>query len=512
MKKKWLTMSLAFLVTASMIAGCSSGKSANSGSGKADNVQNVQDDMKEHMTINMMIKSYEGGGWPENHPVIDYLDKKFNIDLKIQWIPSDSYEEKLNVLVASGNFPDTFWLQKEDFLKWRDKGLYLDVKPFLSKYPNLLKNLGGDEAFQLMSPKGKYYGLPYYVVETRNSLGIRQDWLDKLQLKMPATIDDFYNVAKAFAKQDPDGDGKDDTLGFSASLTPDKTDFAHIDPLKATFGLVNQWGVKDGKLINWHTQNQELKDFASFMQKAYAEGVLDRDFAVNKTKDPQDKYAADKVGTTDVNPAGFDRYESTLKKIAPQAVTSQLLPPKGPNGAQGTTTFAAGESKIVINAKIDPKKQDRILKLMDYFVSDEGDALIKNGIEGLDYKKDGDQYTKLDAFDKDRPQILSSWFLRRFDLNFSGNLWDDPKEISKVTQWYKNNEPFKWPNVSIGLTSDTDNKVGTTINQKFMSALVKIIMGEAPIDMIDQAVEQWKKDGGDKITQEYNDAYQQLQK
>jgi ABC-type glycerol-3-phosphate transport system substrate-binding protein len=495
-----------------MMAGCS-GKPSATGSQKADGAQNVQDDMKDRLTINLMTKSYQGGGWPDNHPVIDYLDKKFNIDLKIQWIPADSYEEKLNVLAASGNFPDAFWLQKEDFLKWRDKGIFLDVKPSLSKYPNLLKNLGGDEAFQLMSPKGKYYALPYYSIETRNSLGIRQDWLDKLHLKMPVTIDDFYNVAKAFTKQDPDGDGKADTMGFSASLSADKTDFAHIDPLKAAFGLVDQWGIKDGKLINWHTQNKELKDFASFMQKAYSEGVLDKDFAVNKAKDPQDKYTANKVGVMDVNPGNFYKsYEPTLKKIAPQAVTSQLLPPKGPDGKQGTTTFSAAESKIVINAKIDPKKQDRILKLMDYFVSDEGDKLIKNGIEGLDYKKDGNKYTKLDAFDKDRPQILSGWFLRKFDLKYSFNLWDDPKEIEKITQWYKNNAPFKWPNASIGLTSETDNKVGTTIDQKFMSALIKVIMGEAPVDSIDQAVDQWKKGGGDKIIQEYNEAYQQSQK
>jgi hypothetical protein len=45
-----------------------------------------------------------------------------------------------------------------------------------------------------------------------------------------------------------------------------------------------------------------------------------------------------------------------------------------------------------------------------------------------------------------------------------------------------------------------------------MSALIKVIMGEAPVDSIDQAVDQWKKGGGDKIIQEYNEAYQQSQK
>ena len=50
-----------------------------------------------------------------------------------------------------------------------------------------------------MNPEVKYYGFPYYLTEMRDSLAIRQDWLDKLGLKTPTTVDEFYEVAKAFA-------------------------------------------------------------------------------------------------------------------------------------------------------------------------------------------------------------------------------------------------------------------------------------------------------------------------
>ena len=42
----------------------------------------------------------------------------------------------------------------------------------------------------------------------------RQDWLTKLNLQVPTTVDEYYNVATAFASQDPDGNGKKDTYAF----------------------------------------------------------------------------------------------------------------------------------------------------------------------------------------------------------------------------------------------------------------------------------------------------------
>jgi len=511
---KWFSMSAATLLATSMVAGCSGGSapSQDKGGESAPAAQSAQDDLKDKLELNIMAISYEGGGWPANNPMIDYLNKKFNIDLKFQWISQDNYNEKLNVMAASGEFPDSFLLMKDDFLKWRDKGVFLDLKPYISKYPNLTKQLGGEEQLQFMSPKGKYYSLPYYQIETQSSLGIRKDWLDKLGLKMPTTVDEFYNVAKAFAKQDPDGNGKNDTYGFSTSLVPNKTDLKHIDQIKFAFGLVNNWGLKDGKLFSWHTQTKELKDFAAYMAKAYAEGVLDKDFAINKVKDPQDKYEAGKVGIDDVVPNVFyQTIDPNTKKIDPKAETVQLLPPKGPTGLQGTATNAITQ-RIVVNAKIDKKKQDRMLMLLDYLVSDEGNTLNKNGIEGVHYKKDGDKYVKLDAFDKDRPILISSWYLRRFDLNTQIRLWDDKTMVDNVNKWFKNSEPYKMTNYAAGLESATETKTGISIDQKFMTALIKVIMGEQPVDSLDQAVEQWKKDGGDKITQEYNDAYQQSAK
>jgi putative aldouronate transport system substrate-binding protein len=49
---------------------------------------------------------------------------------------------------------------------------------------------------------------------------VRQDWLDKLGLEGPQTIDDIESIARAFIEQDPDGNGVADTYGLTGTLQP----------------------------------------------------------------------------------------------------------------------------------------------------------------------------------------------------------------------------------------------------------------------------------------------------
>ncbi|UQZ80934.1 Lipoprotein LipO precursor [Paenibacillus konkukensis] len=496
--KTWTPLLLAGALAAGA-AGCSQG---NSASGDAPSGS------KEPLTINMMTTSYAGGGWPEDHPIIKEIDKKLNINLKVQWVPSDTYSQKLNVMAASNDFPDVFYVPEAEFNKWRDKGVFMDVKPELGNYANLTKYIPAD-AMAKMNPKDKYYGFPYYVTDTRDTLAIRKDWLDKLGLKMPTTTDEFYEVAKAFATKDPDGNGQADTPGFSFGIVNNK--FSQIEPIMGAFGLGNDWAEINGQLVPMQVQTEELKQFAAFMQKAYAEGVMDKDFPANKLKDSVAKLEAGKTGIAMiVTNEFFNGTLPTLKKLTPSAELVQLLPPKGPSGKQTSQTLQM-TNKIVINAKIDAAKKQRILQMLDYMLSDEGYDLIKNGIEGVHYTKSGDgKFQKLEAFDKDRPQLLSTWFFRRFDPGIQIRKWDDQEVAQKIKTIIDANEKFRWTNPAEGFFSETMTKKGANLQQKWMETMTKVIVGQAPLAAIDDAAAAWKRDGGDEIIKEINAQYQTL--
>lgn len=507
MKKRLALTVTASLIAMSLAACGTEGK--NAGGDTSGKQTAVVDDGTEKMDITMLVSTAAGGGWPDDHPMIKRLNEKLNINLKFQWVPGDSFDEKMNVLAASNNFPDVFQVWNASlYAKWQEKGVFLDLKPLLGQYPNITKSIPQAD-LQLMNPKDHIYGLPIYAPAFRSNLSVRNDWLQKLGLSMPTTVDEFYNVAKAFASNDPDGNKKNDTIGFSMSVSANGN-IVGIDYLKGAFGLANNWKEEGGKLVPQQTQAKEWKDLATFLRKAYAEGVLDKDFAVNKERDPWNKLEANTNGIAEVNPNEvYTVSMPTLQKLDPKADIVQLNPPKGPTGLQFANTIVS-TSKVVVNSKVDAKKQQRIMKLLDYILSDEGYTLIKNGIEGVHYKKEGDKFVKLDAFDKDRPQILSTWFLRRFDPGIQIRLWDDKSYEQKVLSWFNTTEKYRWTDPAAGLVSETSSKSGADLNKKLTAAIVKAIVGQEPIESIDKAIEQWKSGGGDKIVQETNELYAKL--
>lgn len=64
---------------------------------------------------------------------------------------------------------------------------------------------------------GKMMAVPSVTAEDFSMLWIRQDWLDRLGLKPPKTVDDLEAIAKAFVENDPDGNSKRDTIGLASS-------------------------------------------------------------------------------------------------------------------------------------------------------------------------------------------------------------------------------------------------------------------------------------------------------
>ena len=74
---------------------------------------------------------------------------------------------------------------------------------------------------------------------------IRKDWLDKLGLEQPKTIDDFYNVLKAFKEQDPDGNGANDTYGM---IVTDYLD-GPLNNIAIWMGAPNQYGLRTASLL-----------------------------------------------------------------------------------------------------------------------------------------------------------------------------------------------------------------------------------------------------------------------
>jgi ABC-type glycerol-3-phosphate transport system substrate-binding protein len=131
--------------------------------------------------------------------------------------PAD-FTSELTTRAAAGSMPDLIQFDDQKLLfSLYDQGILLeDWNPYKSVMPQTFKNIG-DTQTKFYTKSGKLVAIPTEGGDQFWSFMIRQDWLDKLGLKMPTTPEELIAVGQAFTFNDPDGNGRNDTYGFTSA-------------------------------------------------------------------------------------------------------------------------------------------------------------------------------------------------------------------------------------------------------------------------------------------------------
>lgn len=124
--------------------------------------------------------------------VMNALEKMTDTKLDINWVASSSYADKESVLMASGDLPDimVFLTKDNTYIKSVKAGAFWNLTKYIKDYPNLQKYIS-KQAFQNVSLNGQIYGIPRARDLSRTGFAFRKDWLQKLGLEVPKTIDDW---------------------------------------------------------------------------------------------------------------------------------------------------------------------------------------------------------------------------------------------------------------------------------------------------------------------------------
>ncbi len=166
---------------------------------------------------------------------------------------------------------------------------------------------------------------------------IRMDWLDKLGLKVPVTMEEFREVARAFTLKDPDGNGKQDTYGTSFRQNVNFIDsFFHAYGVAPGHHQAGMWRVRNGKQTNDWVQPQ-MKEALLNLASWYKEGLIAPESLTYDWNNWWAQYLQNKIGMWYHQPARLPEMNATLKKAGIEnAKMWPIDPPKGPYG-QGTT-------------------------------------------------------------------------------------------------------------------------------------------------------------------------------
>ncbi|MDQ8737894.1 extracellular solute-binding protein [Paenibacillus sp. LHD-38] len=376
-----------FLLTISLLgallAGCSGGsgetKDGNTKEGDTPSKASTAKPSNGESDKPIKLEIIESGNnlpTPDKDIIKKELDKALNIDLNLTVYPSnDDYVNQLNVRMSSGNFPDLFMVSRQQLIQFSKQGLLLDITPYMDKLQQTVDYIGEDSVKKGMVD-GKVYGISKSPQIPYNTLWIRKDWLDKLKLQVPTTIEQLKDVAEAFTTQDPDGNGKPDTFGLTGGKL-----FA-FSPVFGAFGvgMPGNFYEKDGAVVN-ALYDPAMKDALTLIQQMIASGSVDPELLANSGLQHQEKAIKGQAGMVYIDWPNMtkEQFVEQIKTVNPNAEWLQMAAPSGPGGQfDGSWDIGAAPGRFAIPKALekDPEKLQRVFDLLNYISNPEGGSML----------------------------------------------------------------------------------------------------------------------------------------
>jgi len=448
------------------------------------------------------------------------VEKLIGKKLKVTWVPNAEYGDKSNVTLASDKLPDVMVVNEKgpSFVKAAEAGAFWDLTGKLDKYPNL-KPADEQTAKNTMT-NGKTYGIYRVRPLLRSGIVIRKDWLAKLGLKEPQTVDELRAVAKAFTEQDPDGNGKKDTYGLIIPKWPGNYASASpYDVIETWFGAPNGWGERDGKLVPGF-DTPEFLAANKWLRGWVSEGLVNPDFATLDSANWNDPFVQGKGGMIiDVNVRAtqlLDLFKEKNPKDADKVTLVGNL--KRSDGKKFSYPFTGYNMVMAVSKQhVRTEEQlDQVLQTLDKLQSKEGSILLTNGIEGRNFEVEGEYAVPIN---QDDPKIkaiqndVDKAFIQlgtRASVGLGAYKLRPADEASRKMRDKFDvlmNEDLKTAvfNPALGVIAPTSISKGQTLDKIIPDARIKYLSGAISEDELKAQIKRWYDAGGTQIAQEVND-------
>ena len=226
----------------------------------------------------------------ENNRYVAAAEKALNIKIKYLWLKNDAdkgYEKQLRLAITAGEIPDMFIVTNQnDLVQLAESGLIMPVDDVVDKYfttwDKQIQSSDGGKLYEMAMYDGQCYGIPCNIsdTDTFSYIWLRKDWMDKLNLEAPKTMDDLRNIMLAF-KEAKLG-GSENTYG----MVIDKDLYYSTRGQFAGYGAYPEFWVEDesGNLV-WGGTQENVKKALTFLNGLYNDGLLDKEFITQSNTD-----------------------------------------------------------------------------------------------------------------------------------------------------------------------------------------------------------------------------------
>lgn len=491
---------------------------------------------------------YDSGDDINNNPMIALGEEKLGIKMNTILLGGDAgnYDTKLRLgLTGSEKLPDVFPVYSTQMIadmieSGRVKAIDEDIESYM---PERLKEIYDQypESFAPVTKDGKTYGIANTpVLEDGQVLIIRQDWLDNLGLDAPTNLTEFEEVLKAFSDDDPDGNGKKDTYGFTYSGSGIYNTGWVSDPVtlfSANSGKFypGTWQEDaDGKLT-YGSINEGNKETLEKMAEWHQNGWLFKEAAATGAWDAMMEFTEGKAGMFIGRPWAIDSVNDLIV-TNPDAKIEAYPTLRQENGDPTYQSGSTNDGWIMFNA--DFNNMDAFFEYYDWLY----DLAFGTGdfqygyLQEYDWDEvDGEIVFDPSLFDpvKESPMEPGKAIITKnrtytdrmkpfYDVVVEGKepeTGDELKAFAKLETnapvakgtaiaYEHRNEQL--PSLFNGEPTETMKKNWEQLQTLEAQTYTNIIYGKEDIESFDRFVEKWLEQGGKDIIDEVNGWYDSL--
>lgn len=525
MRKRTRVIMGAFTACSILLAGCT-GSQSPKGSDEAPNAgtepialsePGTYPLVQEKTTLKVMVR---GNPLVENFETNDFTkwyEEKTNVHIEWEVVPEQSIQEKLNLVLASEDYPDVIMglnISPAQQMIYGSQGAFLPLNDLIEKQGTNTKKMFQDNPeiqSAITALDGNIYALPEvnecYHCSMSQKMWIYEPWLKKLKLKMPETTDELYEVLKAFKEQDPNGNGMQDEIPLSISP---KSWSSSIDAFLLNSFIYNPvYGssykhifIKDDKL-DVAFNKPEWREGLRYMNKLYAEGLLAPE---SFTQDDNQLIQIGENPDTVLLGASTGGHQGIFTQLLGESgrwLEYKTVPPlKGPNGVRYAALDSTGMNPgaFVITKKA--KHPELALRWADGLYEREHTLRSVYGRPDQEWReaKDGEVgingepavWSELKSYGtvQNIAWIQTGPSLRTNDFRLSAVAkGDDDLEVVLYNETKNKYEPHKPTDVStvppLFLTNEQASEVADlskTINDYVDEMMARFVIGDADLD------------------------------
>ena len=440
----------------------------------------------------------------------DNLGQRLNLKINIELPPATSYTERLQMMLASTEYPELVLFPNHTDVMFVDavkNGVFLPLNDYLENTPNLVQ-YSYDISFESLKilKDGVIYAIPRTSIARADGQLIRKDWLDNLGIELQEgkaiTLAKLEEIATAFTFDDPDGNGANDTYGIGTNSTAD----GNLEVLFPwAFGLIG-WQEYDGEYMDlrYSKTHDNFKQALAFTNKLWKAGVIDPDWPTVKREVSSERFKKGITGIYGEFAGWLTSTETAGKELNPDfklGYITAIIAEEG-DAAQGGSfsTGFWGNWSITKNTE----KPERVMAMLDYLLSDDYWDEVMYGPKGVTWTEENGVAM---ATDKYKDYGLGKALLRRNNAPaFFVSLAQPAEARARIEGLidvcikqavFSKDEGFR-PSVA------DDPKYIDYVKQMNIN-ISKIIVGDLPVDQWDTILAGWYAAGGEQYVKEVQD-------